>query len=779
MRNKYIKATLVASVLAILAWLSAPAIADGGKVLADWLIVFLYQDIRGSATPALSNAGEARIYFDSGTNKLKASMNGGAYADLGGGGVAGSGTTNALPKFTAATTIGDSSLSDSGTKITGTVPMRLGPTATDADRGDLFEAFYDAPSRNIGMSATVYSNTYYALHASRRALGTAATPLAVTQDTILGSYGATGFNGTAFPTTGRGAFRICASESWTSTDNGTYLSFWTVPSGTQTTQESARFTAAGALRLGLPGTLDGSLKFSNVHNTNIITLEADTTAASYTWILPSAQGGAGTYLKNDGSGALSWDSPAAAPGGLTTQVQYNNAGAFAGDADFTFDGTSVTLGSASLLKWTTDATLGRVAAGTINLNSTADQVLQIGTTTAAFNKTNTPGVDVTIRARDANGAGVQAGGSIILQGGNRTGTGLPGTVQCPSPTSPASTVIGASAYALNASGYDVVIGDNSYTSGKYNVIIGYDSHGNTNTDSVVTLGYQAVSLGASTVAIGTSANIGSGGNNTVAVGTSTSASTDAVAIGKGATASAQYAVALGGSISTDIAEATILGSIAIGAGADAKTGNYATAIGYNASTTGVNAIAIGQGTTNTGEEAITIGKGSQATTKGSVAIGSDMYSDAQYAAVIGGPLMVHKTGSASADAATTIKFFSGAETIISTEAVSLTADIDGTNNVRTITIPSGTSFYVDEVGVILCEATVITQPTVQFGVTGTLDKFYGPAITTNLTALRKREKVVITAGGDGETSLVATMTVQGSGTGKIRFYFKGILVRDE
>jgi len=42
---------------------------------------------------------------------------------------------------------------------------------------------------------------------------------------------------------------------------------------------------------------------------------------------------------------MSWASPAASPGGSPTQVQYNNAGAFAGSANLTFDGTSLTAGA--------------------------------------------------------------------------------------------------------------------------------------------------------------------------------------------------------------------------------------------------------------------------------------------------------------------------------------------------------------------------------------------------------------------------------------------------
>lgn len=75
---------------------------------------------RGMVAPSLSPAGQGRIYFDSGLNKYQVSENGAAYSDLaggGGGGISGSGTTNRIPKFTAATTVGDSLLSDDGTNV--------------------------------------------------------------------------------------------------------------------------------------------------------------------------------------------------------------------------------------------------------------------------------------------------------------------------------------------------------------------------------------------------------------------------------------------------------------------------------------------------------------------------------------------------------------------------------------------------------------------------------------------------------------------------------------
>lgn len=44
--------------------------------------------------------------------------------------------------------------------------------------------------------------------------------------------------------------------------------------------------------------------------TNTATIQTPSSVTSYTWTLPSAQGSAATYLGNDGSGNLSWTSPA-------------------------------------------------------------------------------------------------------------------------------------------------------------------------------------------------------------------------------------------------------------------------------------------------------------------------------------------------------------------------------------------------------------------------------------------------------------------------------------
>ena len=59
----------------------------------------------------------------------------------------------------------------------------------------------------------------------------------------------------------------------------------------------------------------------------------------------TAAGTAGYLLQSNGSSAPTWvAAPSTSPGGSTTQVQYNNAGAFAGSANFVWDNSNVRLG---------------------------------------------------------------------------------------------------------------------------------------------------------------------------------------------------------------------------------------------------------------------------------------------------------------------------------------------------------------------------------------------------------------------------------------------------
>jgi hypothetical protein len=61
---------------------------------------------RGQAAPAVSEANSGTIYFDSATNKLKASLNGSAYVDvIGSGGLTGSGSTGRVAYWDSVTSV--------------------------------------------------------------------------------------------------------------------------------------------------------------------------------------------------------------------------------------------------------------------------------------------------------------------------------------------------------------------------------------------------------------------------------------------------------------------------------------------------------------------------------------------------------------------------------------------------------------------------------------------------------------------------------------------------
>lgn len=90
-------------------------------------------------------------------------------------------------------------------------------------------------------------------------------------------------------------------------------------------------STAAALRL-----YDGS--------SNYWTITAPAMSGNYTLTLPSDDGTSGQYMKTDGSGNLSWDTPTASAAGSDTQVQFNDGGsALGGDAGFVFAKTTGTL----------------------------------------------------------------------------------------------------------------------------------------------------------------------------------------------------------------------------------------------------------------------------------------------------------------------------------------------------------------------------------------------------------------------------------------------------
>jgi len=88
-------------------------------------------------------------------------------------------------------------------------------------------------------------------------------------------------------------------------------------------------------------------------------------------------GSNGYYLRTNGNGNVSWAAAGSGgngtPGGLNTQVQYNNAGAFAGSSGLTFNSTSntLTVGNISASNNVSATTLSGILATTAQPNITS------------------------------------------------------------------------------------------------------------------------------------------------------------------------------------------------------------------------------------------------------------------------------------------------------------------------------------------------------------------------------------------------------------------------
>lgn len=182
----------------------------------------------------------------------------------------------------------------------------------------------------------------------------------------------------------------------------------TLPSATVTTLTA---TDASINTLTVNDYIIMGLSLQDPTLTNIITLEAAEVVADRVYTLPEAgadatilvtpdtpargdivyhngttwkmlpAGTTGKYLKTRGAGAdPMWDTPATAPAGADTQVQFNDGGALAGDADLTFNKATNTLAATNLtvtgtttlatsLTGVLKGTSGVVSAGSIDISS--------------------------------------------------------------------------------------------------------------------------------------------------------------------------------------------------------------------------------------------------------------------------------------------------------------------------------------------------------------------------------------------------------------------------
>jgi hypothetical protein len=144
---------------------------------------------------------------------------------------------------------------------------------------------------------------------------------------------------------------------------------------------------AGTLSVGSDLSIrsQSTLYFYDADNTQYIAFKAPSNVTgNKTFILPGQDGDPGQVLQTDGAGNLSWvtmstgggggggGGVATPPGGSTTQVQFNNAGAFAGDSDFTFDSATNTLAVTNVTATLVTSALTGDVTGNVTGNLTGD-----------------------------------------------------------------------------------------------------------------------------------------------------------------------------------------------------------------------------------------------------------------------------------------------------------------------------------------------------------------------------------------------------------------------
>lgn len=166
-------------------------------------------------------------------------------------------------------------------------------------------------------------------------------------------------------------------------------------------------TVANSL-MQFPGT-GGIRMWANAASGYVAFVPPTAIASSYSLVLPNAQGSSNTYLKNDGSGNLTWSAGSSTPGGTTGQGQFNNAEVFGGSSGIVMDATSVT-------------TL--TVAGITNINNSGSAITNIATSSSA-GVTTIGNTGVTIHT---NGSLTQTGTFTVVGTTNINSSGTAATL---------------------------------------------------------------------------------------------------------------------------------------------------------------------------------------------------------------------------------------------------------------------------------------------------------------------------------------------------------------
>ena len=278
------------------------------------------------------------------------------------------------------------------------------------------------------------------------------------------------------------------------------------------------------------------------HQTGILTFDGSTSSFAKPFKISGHR-----YIGLKGAGGT--------PGGLDTQIQYNNTGVFDGIPGATYDGTSFTIDTVTTSFRPVGAGTNSVAIGNGAIAST-DESISIGLNAQQSHVSAIGAVCIGRLANSKADRGVAIGYNAF----NNTGLG--------------AIAVGYNSSSVNGG---ISIGYSSSSNNNSSIAIGYDA---TISGNGVAIGYQVDAVSGNNVAIGYQAI---SVNQSVVIGTNAeSTNTFTVAIGGSAYAGAGQSTAVGQNTACYHTGNTAVGyNTKIGSATDIYTIFGATAIGYN------------------------------------------------------------------------------------------------------------------------------------------------------------------------------------------------------